>query len=37
MAAAALPAQPRVSERARALHTASLVFDGHVHAVDREC
>ena len=25
-----------VSERARALHARSLVFDGHVHAVDRE-
>src|SRR5215831_1370462 len=31
-----LPAQmPAVSERARALHERSLVFDGHVHAVDR--
>ena len=31
-----LPAQmPVVSERARALHQRSLVFDGHVHAVDR--
>src|SRR5438445_5683744 len=27
---------PSVSERARALHTRSLVFDGHIHAVDRE-
>lgn len=39
-AAAALGAQmaepPAVSERARALHAAALVFDGHVHAVDRE-
>ena len=25
-----------VSERARALHHAALVFDGHIHAVDRE-
>ena len=25
-----------VSERARTLHDAALVFDGHVHAVDRE-
>jgi membrane dipeptidase len=25
-----------VSDRARALHYGSLVFDGHVHAVDRE-
>jgi membrane dipeptidase len=32
--AATLCAQP--SERARALHARSLVFDGHVHAVDRE-
>src|SRR5215831_1016956 len=31
-----LPAQmPVVSERARALHQRSLVFDGHIHAVDR--
>ena len=31
-----LPAQmPVVSERARALHQRSLVFDGHVHALDR--
>ena len=31
-------AQPEapVSARARALHAGSLVFDGHVHAVDRE-
>jgi membrane dipeptidase len=27
---------PAVSERARALHANSLVFDGHIHAVDRE-
>src|SRR5258708_16016490 len=27
---------PAVSERARALHASSLVFDGHIHAVDRE-
>src|SRR6266567_1957267 len=25
-----------VSEQARAIHARSLVFDGHVHAVDRE-
>jgi membrane dipeptidase len=25
-----------VSERARALHSGALVFDGHIHAVDRE-
>src|SRR6266702_4466618 len=24
------------SERARALHSSALVFDGHIHAVDRE-
>jgi len=30
------PAGPAVSERARALHAKALVFDGHVHAVDRE-
>lgn len=29
-------AQPAVSERALALHRSSLVFDGHVHAMDRE-
>jgi len=29
-------AQTSVSERARALHGAALVFDGHIHAVDRE-
>src|SRR5215831_2590242 len=35
-AAAALAAQSAdVAERARALHARSLVFDGHVHAVDR--
>jgi membrane dipeptidase len=28
--------QPPVSERARSLHARSLVFDGHIHAVDRE-
>jgi membrane dipeptidase len=27
--------QPGLSERARALHARSLVFDGHVHAIDR--
>lgn len=27
---------PEVSARARALHASALVFDGHVHAVDRE-
>jgi membrane dipeptidase len=39
-AAALLGAQtaggPAVSERARVLHASSLVFDGHIHAVDRE-
>src|ERR1039457_6734952 len=25
-----------VSDRARALHSGALVFDGHIHAVDRE-
>jgi membrane dipeptidase len=30
-----LSGQPPVSEKARALHARSLVFDGHVHAVDR--
>jgi len=32
---APLFAQPTVSAPARALHARSLVFDGHVHAVDR--
>jgi len=37
MAAGVLRGQPpAVSEPARALHARSLVFDGHVHAVDRE-
>ena len=27
---------PAVSQRARALHASALVFDGHIHAVDRE-
>ena len=37
LAAAALWGQPpAVSEQARALQASSLVFDGHVHAVDRE-
>src|SRR6266700_6642470 len=27
---------PQISGRARALHARSLVFDGHIHAVDRE-
>jgi membrane dipeptidase len=31
-----LPAETAVSERAKALHSAALVFDGHVHAIDRE-
>jgi membrane dipeptidase len=36
LAAAPLAGQPSaISERARALHQRSLVFDGHVHAVDR--
>ena len=34
-AALLLSAQTPVSAPARALHTRSLVFDGHVHAVDR--
>lgn len=36
-AAGLLPAQTAISERARVLHASALVFDGHVHAVDREC
>ena len=34
--AAQAPDVPAVSERARALHSRALVFDGHIHAVDRE-
>jgi membrane dipeptidase len=34
--AAQTPDVPAVSERARALHSRALVFDGHIHAVDRE-
>src|ERR1035441_8607686 len=30
------PDGPAVSQRARALHSGALVFDGHIHAVDRE-
>src|SRR5205809_327164 len=30
------PAGSQISEAARSLHTRSLVFDGHVHAADRE-
>jgi membrane dipeptidase len=30
------PDRAAVSERARALHSSALVFDGHIHAVDRE-
>src|SRR6266567_1033482 len=30
------PAGTQVSEAAKTLHARSLVFDGHVHAVDRE-
>ena len=35
-AAAALTCGAGISERARALHCSSFVFDGHVHAIDRE-
>ena len=28
--------EPAVTERARKLHQSALVFDGHIHAVDRE-
>jgi membrane dipeptidase len=36
LAAAALLSAATVSERARALHNSSLVFDGHIHAIERE-
>ncbi len=35
-ASAALAAPPQVSERARRLHQDALVFDGHVHAINRQ-
>jgi membrane dipeptidase len=34
--AAALLSAATVSDRARALHNSSLVFDGHIHAIERE-
>ena len=33
---AAFGLQAQTADRARALHASSLVFDGHVHAIDRE-
>jgi len=33
---AAALAAAQVSDRARALHRSSLVFDGHIHAIERE-
>jgi membrane dipeptidase len=35
-AAGLAPAQPAVSPKAQALHKRLLIFDGHLHAVDRE-
>ena len=32
-----LTAQAQVSPRAQAIHARALVFDAHIHAVDREC
>ena len=32
----ALLASAQVSDRARALHSSALVFDGHIHAIERE-
>src|SRR6202050_4066762 len=29
-------AAAQISDRARALHRSSLVFDGHIHAIERE-
>src|ERR1017187_8637173 len=34
--AAALGLLGQTTDRGRALHASSLVFDGHVHAIDRE-
>ena len=36
LASTALIAQPQISPRARALHGDALVFDGHVHVIDRQ-
>jgi membrane dipeptidase len=36
LVSAQVPDGPTVSQRARALHAGALVFDGHIHAVDRE-
>ena len=33
---AALAIYAAVSDRARALHDRAFVFDGHIHAIDRE-
>lgn len=34
--AGTIAAQPQISERARKLHRAAFVFDGHVHVIDRQ-
>ena len=34
--AGTIAAQPQISERARKLHGEAFVFDGHVHAIDRQ-
>ena len=34
--AGTIAAQPQISERARKLHHAAFVFDGHVHVIDRQ-
>src|ERR1035441_6455744 len=36
LVSAQVPDAPAVSQRGRALHSGALVFDGHIHAVDRE-
>ena len=36
LVSAQTPDGTAVSEGARALHSGTLVFDGHIHAVDRE-
>src|ERR1039457_919856 len=36
LVSAQTPDGPAVSQRARSLHSGALVFDGHIHAVDRE-
>ena len=36
LSSALAPAQPQVSERGRKLHQDALVFDGHIHMINRQ-